>query len=146
MKERHTGPKPHMEQRHPKHNHDALKEESVSASHAEIVQAKALETASTGKFGPNPGSTTQVKLPVALNGNNDANSGNPASFVIQNAQGTPAIAEDLDLIEREWVHKAKEIVEETKDDPYKQAAEMNKMKADYLKKRYNIEIKLAEDN
>lgn len=56
----------------------------------------------------------------------------------------PAMADDVDLIEKEWVEKAKQIVEQTKDDPYKQNQEMTKMKSDYLKKRYNREIKVSE--
>lgn len=56
---------------------------------------------------------------------------------------TPAIAEDTDLIEKEWVEKAKEIVEKTKNDPYLQNQEINKVKADYMKKRYNKDMKLA---
>ncbi len=57
----------------------------------------------------------------------------------------PAIADDKDLIEKEWVEKAKRIVETTKADPYKQTKEINHFKADYLKKRYNKELKVAED-
>jgi hypothetical protein len=56
----------------------------------------------------------------------------------------PSIADDADLIEKEWVLKAKQIVEETKNDPYAQNQEMNRMKADYIKKRYNKEVKLEE--
>ena len=58
--------------------------------------------------------------------------------------GTPAIADDADLIEKEWVEKAKEIVEQTRQDPYLQNKEINKMKADYMKKRYNKDINLEE--
>lgn len=61
------------------------------------------------------------------------------------AGSTPAIADDTDLIEKEWVEKAKEIVRRTKDDPHAQTDELNKMKADYLKKRYNKELKLSEE-
>lgn len=62
------------------------------------------------------------------------------------AQGTnPVIADDADLIEKEWVMKAKEIVERTKQDPYVQNKEVEQMKADYMKKRYNKDIKLTED-
>ena len=61
------------------------------------------------------------------------------------AAGMPAIADDTDLIEKEWVLKAKEIVNRTKDDPYVQNKEVNRMKADYMKKRYNKEIKTPED-
>lgn len=57
---------------------------------------------------------------------------------------TPEIAEDADLIEKEWVERAKRIVEHTKNDPHQQTKEMSAMKADYLKKRYNKDLKLSE--
>lgn len=56
----------------------------------------------------------------------------------------PQIADDTDLIEKEWVDKAKLIVARTVHDPRQQSIEMNSMKADYLKKRYNKEIKQSE--
>ena len=57
---------------------------------------------------------------------------------------TPQIADDTDLIEKEWVDRAKRIVEHTRNDPHQQTKEMNTMKADYLKKRYNKDLKLSE--
>jgi len=53
---------------------------------------------------------------------------------------SPAIADDVDLIEKEWVEKAKEIVNKTKDNPYLQNKAMSEFKADYIKKRYNKEL------
>lgn len=50
-------------------------------------------------------------------------------------------ADDGDLIEKEWVNKAKSIVEKTKDDPYKQSEELKVLKSDYLQKRYNKTLK-----
>jgi hypothetical protein len=58
---------------------------------------------------------------------------------------SPAIADDVDLIEKEWVERAKQIVEQTKHDPYQQNQEMTKMKTEYLKKRYNRDIKAGGD-
>lgn len=49
-------------------------------------------------------------------------------------------AHDTDLIEKEWVQRAKSIVAHTQDDPYKQKDEMSKIKADYIKKRFNKTI------
>lgn len=60
------------------------------------------------------------------------------------ASDNPVLAEDVDLIEKEWVEKAKAIVNYTKDDPYRQNKEINKMKADYIKKRYNKDIQVSE--
>jgi len=57
---------------------------------------------------------------------------------------TPAVASDDDLIEKEWVDKAKKIVAETKDDPYKREESVSKLQADYLKKRYGREVGIAK--
>jgi hypothetical protein len=57
----------------------------------------------------------------------------------------PQMASDSDLIEKEWVDKVKQLVESTKNDPHKLAKEINKMKAAYLKKRYQKDIKVPKD-
>ncbi len=71
----------------------------------------------------------------------------PATSVKANsaATDTPLTANDDDLIEQEWVAKAKKIVSSTKDDPYRQEHEVSKLQADYLQKRYGKEIKLPVD-
>ena len=50
-------------------------------------------------------------------------------------------AEDSDLIEKQWVQKAKAIVAKTQDDPYLQKKEMSKVKADYIQKRFKKIVK-----
>jgi hypothetical protein len=52
----------------------------------------------------------------------------------------PIIANDDDLIEKEWVDRAKKIIIQTKDDPYRREQEVNKLQADYLQKRYGREL------
>lgn len=56
--------------------------------------------------------------------------------------GNPTIADDVDLIEKEWVDKAKQIVEMTRSEPYEQKQEVSRLKADYLQKRYNKTVKV----
>ena len=56
----------------------------------------------------------------------------------------PAIADDVDVIEKEWVQKAKTIVNDHKHDPYTQEKETSKLQADYLKKRYGKEVKTSD--
>ena len=56
----------------------------------------------------------------------------------------PITTDEGDLIEKEWVNKAKQIVERTKEDPYQQSKQLSGLKADYLQKRYSKEIKLGE--
>lgn len=52
----------------------------------------------------------------------------------------PAVASDDDLIEKEWVDKAKKIIAETKEDPHKRERAVNKLQIEYLKKRYGKEL------
>lgn len=54
-------------------------------------------------------------------------------------------ADDGELIEKAWIDKAKAIVSQTRNDPHKQNAEMNKVKKEYIKKRYNKDVKLNEE-
>lgn len=53
-------------------------------------------------------------------------------------------ANDDDKIEKEWVIRAKQIVDGTRDDPYQQNRQLAAFKADYMQKRYNKTIKLSE--
>jgi hypothetical protein len=58
--------------------------------------------------------------------------------------GTPAMAADNDVIEPEWILKTKQIIAETRDNPYKQVQRINQLKADYMQKRYNKTVKLPD--
>lgn len=58
---------------------------------------------------------------------------------------SPAIKEDDSELDELWINKAREIVKKTQYDPYLQSLELSKVKAGYLKSRYDIEIKLNED-
>ena len=66
----------------------------------------------------------------------------PAPSVVQHnpADDLPVVAGDDDLIEKEWVDKAKKIILETRDDPFKREQEVNRLQADYLRKRYGKEL------
>ena len=52
----------------------------------------------------------------------------------------PTVAGDDELIEKEWVNKAKKVIAETKDDPYRREQEVSRLQADYLLKRYGREL------
>lgn len=56
----------------------------------------------------------------------------------------PITAGDDDLIEKEWVDKAKKIIAETKDNPYAREEAVSKLQSDYLKKRYGRELGAAQ--
>ena len=56
----------------------------------------------------------------------------------------PAVAADEDVIEKEWVEKAKKIIQETRDDPYARSTRVNALQKDYLKKRYSKDLGSSE--
>lgn len=103
---------------------------------SESISAKAVEQ------GIQP-ATNPAQLPVSLV-SQDQPAQTATTQPILPLSGVPAIADDADLIEKEWVEKAKEIVGHTRSDPHAQNKELNKMKADYMKKRYNKDIKLQD--
>ena len=57
----------------------------------------------------------------------------------------PLVAADEDLIEKEWVDKAKEIIEQTPDDPYTRTERVGELQRNYLQKRYG-KVVGADDN
>jgi len=59
------------------------------------------------------------------------------------ASDSPIVAGDDDLIEKEWVEKAKKIVEETRDNPYRREQAVSQLQKDYLMKRYGRELGAA---
>lgn len=57
----------------------------------------------------------------------------------------PLVANDDDLIEKEWVDHAKRIIAVTKDDPYRREKEISKLQVDYIQKRYGRKIGESTD-
>lgn len=109
---------------------------------AEISAAQALETGSskTSSLTPDPVKvqTGQASQPLPLVQLDDA-----GGQITQ--QDVAIIADDVDLIEKEWIERAKRVVEQTRTDPHSQNIELGKVKADYVKKRYDRDIKLNQD-
>ena len=68
----------------------------------------------------------------------------PAATPAPVANDNPIAANDDDLIEKEWVDKAKKIITETRNDPYRREQEVTKLQADYLFKRYGKELGVAD--
>ncbi len=60
----------------------------------------------------------------------------PDDASLAQADDSQLAAKDDDLIEKEWVDKAKKILAETKDDPYRREQAINKLQIEYVRKRY----------
>ncbi len=69
----------------------------------------------------------------------------PASMPLA---GDPKVTaeEDMESLDQDWINKAKDIVEQTKSDPFTEAKELEKIRAGYLKVRYNKELNVSEDH
>lgn len=83
--------------------------------------------------------TTAVAAPV------QAVAQNPLPVQVP-VDDSPATAGDEDLIEKEWVDKAKRVIAETKHDPYMQERAVSRLQANYIQKRYGKTVKLPEEN
>ena len=98
---------------------------------------------------PEQGGSQPPAAPVAVIPQPAAAAPTSASDDTQGAapkpQAVPLDDNAADDLDKEWVNKAKMIVEKTKDDPYVQSNEISKAKADYLKIRYNKHIKVTQD-
>ena len=81
---------------------------------------------------------TDAKVPVISTSNTSSVATTTSS------DDNPAVAEDNDLIEKEWVAKAKQIIEDNREDPHKQSNEITTFKSDYMIKRYNKVVKPSE--
>jgi hypothetical protein len=55
------------------------------------------------------------------------------------------VAADEDLIEKEWIEKAKRVISETKHDPHAQEQAISRLQADYLQKRYGKVLKVPKE-
>ncbi len=62
------------------------------------------------------------------------------------ATPTPVAAADDDVIEKEWVNKAKKVINATKGDPYAKEREVSKLQADYMQKRYGKQVKMPDES
>lgn len=96
-----------------------------------------------------PAAPTSLPPAAQQPSNDPVLAANPVPLTTNDVSSTtnsaaPAIADDGDLIEKEWVVKAKQIVEQTRENPYRQSRAMTGLKADYLQKRYQKSVKLSE--
>ncbi len=54
-------------------------------------------------------------------------------------------ASDVDVIEKEWVERAKKIVSATSTNPRDESTQLSALKAEYIKKRFGKDVKQAKE-
>lgn len=57
----------------------------------------------------------------------------------------PVAANDDDTIEKEWVNRAKQVIAQTKDNPYAREKAIGELQRDYLMKRYGRQVGASND-
>jgi len=92
-----------------------------------------IDDLSTGLHNTIPGAPSFPTNPIVTDNNNP-------SFNLNN----PSLAQDDDLIEKEWIERVEHIVHTYKEDPFNQVKALNTLKVDYIKKRYNKIIQDGE--
>lgn len=111
----------------PEHSRDNNEREVSPEQRAEREGERHHATTTTG---PVPVALPTPVAPTASDSTQPSTSDNDV----------PLSANDDDLIEKEWVDKAKKIVAETRDDPHMREKQVGKLQADYLRKRYGKEL------
>lgn len=82
-----------------------------------------------------------LPVPVQAQATDDAGTSSVAPV---SSVSSPTTAADDDLIEKEWVDKAKKIITDTKEDPHTREQLVGKLQADYLRKRYGKQLGASE--
>ncbi len=117
---------------------------SVAPATGEQGQQQAIEQDSVSKEGaPSTPSVAVAPPPIVNIPIAQPPLGAPSNVVLTTPTVTDSglSAADTDLIEKEWIVKAKDIVAKTQDDPYHQKSEISKVKAEYIQKRFNKTLK-----
>jgi hypothetical protein len=65
----------------------------------------------------------------------------PAAGDTPAATPGPGVADDVDVIEPEWVEKVEEVVKTHQGDPYGEEEAFEELQEDYLQKRYGLTVK-----
>ncbi len=101
---------------------------------AEYSAEKFEQVAENSAIAVDVSKTTILPTPVSEPSNVDNNT-TEASL-----SSAPLVANDDDLIEKEWVDRAKKIVSDTQNDPHRRENEVSKLQIDYIKKRFGRDL------
>jgi hypothetical protein len=129
-------------------NISPIRQEGGGANVTPAVEGAAFQGERLPASEPVASTASQGAAPVANVTNNIAVADNTTTSTTPSVDDAsldenPAVANDVDVIEREWVEKAKAIVEHARSDPFMQEQKVSELQSDYLKKRYGKELKTS---
>jgi hypothetical protein len=110
----------------------------------EIPQAPEVTTASAAPTVAQPATPTASPSVDAVMAAADAG-GTPAVAAAPQPPVGPTIADDVDVIEKEWVDKTEDIIAKTAGDPHAEEEAIEDLTIDYMKKRYDKDIAKSGD-
>lgn len=115
----------------------------IDVGHEQDGSSESLEKAPAPEVSPSARTSSTLTpvqaSPIAINPQVAVPTGYQKSLSSDDS-AVKSTAADADRIEKEWIDKAKAIVAKTQDDPREQNSEMGKVKADYIKSRFNKTI------
>lgn len=109
----------------------------------EIMDQNSNHTQGMNLSGPTGGQGAIVDPLGAVPGGGAGAIPQQSAPVAPSAQDTEETTTDEEL-DQIWVNKAKDIVEQTKTDPFTQSNELNKVKAEYLKVRFDKDLNVGD--
>lgn len=105
------------------------------------ASAERIEQRSPVELAPPPPVAAPPVVPAGPPLNQPVQSSPPVAQTPQN----PVAANDDDTIEKEWVDRAKQVIAQTKDNPYAREKAIGELQRDYLMKRYGRQIGTSND-
>jgi len=103
-----------------------------------VSPEKELQSMQPSKSQPVDDPSSQT--PTATNVNNN----NPQTTSVTSSASNTTAGE-VDVIEKVWVEIAKNVIQSTRSNPSEQSAQLARVKSEYLKNRFNKEIKTPEE-
>ena len=108
-----------------------------------VVQVPDIPAAPTPAV-PDPTGATPTPVAPTTMPTTPVDPAQPASTTTP-SPGPAVASNDVDVIEKEWVDKAQEIVQKNQDDPYEEENAVEELQTDYLKKRYNHTVDKSQE-
>jgi len=113
-------------------NVEHVPQQSVPERGIETVQERHEQVSENAAIAADSGMPSILPAPVIV----DENTTRSSSVTVDG----PAIAADEDLIEKEWVERAKKVIADTQNDPHGREQAVNQLQKDYRTKRYGGEL------
>lgn len=123
----------------------AAPESSAEQILSDKLEAKAApasaESSANGPKSDDGAAVAQAQLASVTSDDGTAAAQDPAAAAVP----APLVADDVDVIEPEWVKKAEEAVAAHREDPRAEESAVEELQRDYLKTRYNLDVKSSDE-